>query len=114
MAMKSKWSVAALALLAAATAGAGAAAQGTSFPAAVEQVLRHQQDGPVSKLSDDKKTELIACVNQVLADLPEGKKRYVVEASGYDELEDRFGEVVMENHAQWKQKIAQSCSQYAT
>jgi hypothetical protein len=83
---------------------------GPSFPRAVEQVLLNQQTGPVSKLPTAKKRELIACVNQVLAGLPSGKKRFVTEAAGYDELEDRFGKVVMENRAEWKQKIAASCA----
>lgn len=81
-----------------------------SFPRAVEQVLLHQDQGPVSKLPADKKRELIACVNQVLTALPNGKKRFVTEAASYDELEDRFGKVVMENRAEWKQKIAASCA----
>ena len=80
------------------------------FPTAVQQVLQAQQDGPVSRLADDKKAELISCVNGVLTELPNGKKRYVVEAASFDELEDRFGKVVMENRAEWKQKIARSCA----
>jgi hypothetical protein len=86
------------------------AAAAPSFPRAVEQVLLHQDKGPVSKLPADKKRELIACVNQVLTALPTGKKRFVIEAANYDELEDRFGKVVMENRAEWKQKIAASCA----
>jgi hypothetical protein len=101
----------ALAILAAVAIGAVSPATAkVSFPAAVGQILRHQQSGPVSRLSTAKKNELIACVNQVLTDLPNGKKRYVVEAASFDELEQRFGKVVMENHAEWKQKIAQGCA----
>ena len=89
------------------------AVAGPSFPRAVEQVLLHQDKGPVSKLPTDKKRELIACVNEVLTGLPTGKKRFVTEAGSYDELEDRFGKVVMENRAEWKQKIAASCASIA-
>jgi hypothetical protein len=46
----------------------------------------------------------------VLADLPNGKKRFVIEGANYDEQQDRFGEVVMANRAEWKQKIARSCA----
>lgn len=92
----------------AASMAAPALAQPT-FPAAVEQILLRQQQGPVSKLPSEKKRELIACVNQILSGMPNGKKRYVVEAASYDELEDRFGKVVMENRAEWKQRIAQGC-----
>jgi hypothetical protein len=80
------------------------------FPSAVAQVLQSQQKGPVSKLDAGRKQQLIACVNGVLAGLPNGKKRYIVEAASFDELEDRFGDVVMENRAEWKQKIAKGCS----
>lgn len=85
-------------------------AAAADFQSVVAQVLQGQQTGPVSKLPADRKLELIACVNQVLTDLPNGKKRFVVEAASFDEMQDRFGDVVMENRAEWKQKIARSCS----
>ncbi len=101
----------ALGILAAVAIGAvSPAAAGVSFPAAVGQILRHQQSGPVSRLPADKKNALIVCVNEVLADLPNGKKRYVVAATSFDEIEARFGKVVTENHAEWKQKIAKGCA----
>lgn len=86
------------------------AAAGPTFPRAVEQVLMKQNSGPVSKLPADRKRELISCVNQVLAALPKGKQRFVTEAASYAEMEDRFGQVVMENRAEWKQRIAQGCA----
>jgi hypothetical protein len=105
---------AAFGVLALAVAGTAApASAGPSFPAAVEQILLNQDSGPVSRLSDAKKRELIACVNEVLAELPNGRKRFVTEATSYDELEDRFGTVVMENHAEWKQRIARGCAHIA-
>ena len=101
----------ALGILAAVVGGAPSpAAAGPSFPTAVQQVLMNQDKGPVSKLPADRKQELIACVNQVLAGLPKGKKRFVTEAASYDEMEDRFGQVVMENRAEWKQRIAKGCA----
>ena len=86
------------------------AAAGPAFPTAVQQILMRQDHGPVSKLPAEKKRELISCVNQVLAKLPNGKKRFVTEAASYDEMENRFGKVVMENRAEWKQKIAAGCA----
>jgi hypothetical protein len=86
------------------------ATAGPTFPKAVEQVLMKQQEGPVSKLPADRKRQLITCVNQVLAELPNGKKRFVTEAVSYDEMEARFGKVVMENRAEWKQRIAKGCA----
>ncbi len=101
----------ALCVVAAVAIGAASpATAGVTFPTAVSQILRHQETGPVSRLPAAKKDALIVCVNQVLADLPNGKKRYVIEATSFDELENRFGKVVMENHAEWKQKIAKGCA----
>jgi hypothetical protein len=100
-----------LGVLAAIAAGAfSPAVAGPNFPTAVEQVLMHQDEGPVSRLPAERKRELIACVNEVLSGLPNGKKRFVTEAASYDELEDRFGKVVMENRAEWKQRIAKGCA----
>jgi hypothetical protein len=83
---------------------------GASFPAVVEKVLMNQTNGPVSKLTPDKKRELISCVNQVLADLPNGRKKFIVQAVSYEDMEHRFGTVVMENRAEWKQRIARGCA----
>ena len=83
------------------------------FGSVVEKVLMAQQDGRVGKLSAEKKRELVSCVTGVLEKLPAGKKRYVANASSFDQMQDRFGEVVMENRAEWKQKIAKSCAKIA-
>jgi hypothetical protein len=104
------FNVTALVALGAAALFAAPAVAGPDFPNAVAQVLQAQQEGPVSRLPAEKKQELIACVNGVLTELPNGKKRFVVEAASFDELEDRFGVVVMENRAEWKQRIAKTCS----
>ena len=93
-----------------ASAAVSPAAAGPSFPSAVQQILMNQRQGRVSKLPEEKKRELITCVNQVLVGLPNGKKRYITEAASYDEMENRFGKVMMENRAEWKQRIAQSCA----
>ena len=92
---------------------ATAPANAATFGAVVEKVLLSQQSGPVAKLNADRKRQLVACVNNVLAALPAGKKRYVTEAATLDAMQDRFGEVVMENRAEWKQKIAKSCASIA-
>jgi hypothetical protein len=105
--------IAATAVVLAIFAAPANAVAGGSFGAAVEQVLLSQKDGRVGKLSADKKRELVSCVNTVLAKLPAGKKRYVTEAASLDEMQDRFGEVVLENRAEWKQKIARSCAKIA-
>ncbi len=90
-----------------------APANAADFGAVVEKVLMSQQSGPVAKLNAERKRQLVACVNKVLAGLPGGRKRYVTQASSLDEMQDRFGEVVMENRAEWKQKIAKKCASIA-
>ncbi|HEX9904638.1 MAG TPA: hypothetical protein VGA77_06710 [Propylenella sp.] len=103
----------ALAVLGPLVMPAAALAGAPSFPSAVEQILMSRQDGPVAKLTPDRKRALVVCVNDVLAGLPNGKKRFVIEAADFGELEDRFGKVVMENRAEWKQKIAKGCAHLA-
>lgn len=83
---------------------------GSSFPAAVERILLNQKQGRVSTLNMETKRALVACVNDVLAGMPNGMKRYVLAAASFDDMEDRFGKVVMQNRAEWKQKIARGCS----
>jgi hypothetical protein len=101
----------ALAVLAAVTLGWTAPAEaGGSFASAVERILMNQKEGRVSTLPLEKKRALIVCVNQVLSEMPNGMKRFVLQAANYNEMEARFGKVVMENRAEWKQKIAQGCA----
>ena len=89
---------------------ASSAMAGSNFTQIVEQVITSQQDGRVSKLDEGTKRELASCVNTVLAGLPAGKKRFITEGATFDEMQDRFGKVVMENRAEWKQKIAGACA----
>jgi hypothetical protein len=91
----------------------GPAYAASSFPSVVEKVLMNQQSGPVARLPAARKQQLVSCVNGVLAGLPAGKKRFVAEAASFDEMQDRFGKVVMENQAEWKQKIARKCASIA-
>ncbi len=93
---------------------ASSAAQAVSFSGAVEQVLLAQRGGPVGRLNEENKRELIACVVNALNGLPAPRKRYVTDSAGFDQMQDRFGEVVMENRAEWKQKIAKRCAGIAT
>lgn len=83
---------------------------GGSFPAAVERILLNQTEGRVSTLPMPKKRALISCVNNVLTAMPNGMKRFVLAANSFDEMENRFGKVVMQNRAEWKQKIARGCA----
>ena len=102
--------VGAVAILIAVAGWTAPAAASGSFAAAVETILLSQTEGRVATLSAEKKHELIACVNQVLTAMPNGMKRFVLAAANFDEMEHRFGEVVMQNRAEWKQKIARGCA----
>lgn len=83
------------------------------FPAVVAEILHGQKTGRISEMGQEQKRAMIDCVNTVLAKLPNGKKRYVMQGANFEDREHRFGEVVQENHAEWKQKIARGCSSIA-
>jgi hypothetical protein len=83
------------------------------FPTVVANILNNQTDNRISRMGSAQKQEMIACVNAVLTKLPNGRKRYVVEGATFDEQQDRFGEVVQANRAEWEQKIARACASIA-
>lgn len=83
------------------------------FPTVVEEILRSQTEGLISELEEEAKSALIACVKKVLEGLPNGQKRYVVQGETFEERERRFGKVVQDNHAEWKQNIARGCASVA-
>ena len=88
-------------------------AAAASFPAVVRAVLDAQTDGRLAKMGPDQRARMTDCVIATLAGLPGGKKRYIVEGASLDEQQDRFGEVVQEDRAKWKQKVATACSKIA-
>lgn len=91
------------------TSAIGGAAHAADFPSVVATILNSQTDSRVARLDPPTKQLLIDCINRVLDGLPAGKKRYILAGSNFDEQEDRFGEVVKENRAEWQQKIARAC-----
>ena len=86
------------------SSGAAAAA---SFNSVVETVLSKQPQ--ITDLSADRRREMIACVQKVLEQVPPPKRDYVAQAKNYDEMENRFGEVVMADRARFKQRITREC-----
>jgi hypothetical protein len=102
-----------LAATAALAIGAATRASAASFPQVVRGVLDAQTDGRLAKMGRDQRSRMTDCVIATLAGLPGGKKRYIVEGASLDEQQDRFGEVVQEDRAKWKQKIATACSKIA-
>jgi hypothetical protein len=84
-----------------------------SFPAVVRAVLDGQTTGRLAQMDRDQRAQMTDCVIAALAGLPAGKKRYVAEGASLDEQTDRFGEVVQEDRAKWKQKIASACASIA-
>src|SRR5262245_8176570 len=87
-----------------------APASAADFPTVVASILQAQTDSRLARLDPARKQQMITCVNKVLVNLPNGKKRFVVEGATLDEQQDRFGKVVKENRAEWEQKIANGCS----
>jgi hypothetical protein len=83
------------------------------FSSVVTQILMRQTQGPLSEMSDSKRLRMVHCINNVLDDLPKGKKRYVLDGSNLREQERRFGRIVFENRAEWIQKIAGGCARVA-
>jgi hypothetical protein len=99
--------------LAAVAAGLATPASATSFPSVVRAVLDSQTDGRLASMDVAQRAEMTDCVIATLAGLPGGKKRYIVEGASLEEQEDRFGEVVQEDRAKWKQKISSACASIA-
>jgi hypothetical protein len=77
------------------------------FTSAVEQVLMLQKE--ITDLPPVKQREMISCVNGVLASVPDPTKAEVAQAANIDEMEDRFGDMVMADQAKLKQEITAQC-----
>jgi uncharacterized protein (DUF1800 family) len=86
---------------------AGSAGAAADFNSAVERVLLQQKE--IKELDSARQKEMIACVKQVLTKVPEPKQQYVAEGANYDEMENRFGEVVLADRAKFKQQITKAC-----
>jgi hypothetical protein len=84
------------------------------FSTVVRAILDHQTDGPLAEMGADKRAKMTDCVIETLAALPSGLKKKIVEGKDLEEQEHRFGQVVDENHAKWRQTIAQKCGHIAT
>jgi hypothetical protein len=105
--------LAALFALGALLPGGAPAAAAVDFPTVVRQILDGQTDGRIANMGASQKSAMIACVIGALDPLPAGRKRYVVEGADFGQQQHRFGEVVNENHAKWKQAIANACAKIA-
>ena len=77
------------------------------FSTAVEQVLMRQKE--IIDLDSARQREMITCVNGVSAGVPEPTKANVAQGANIEEMEDRFGEMVMADQAALKQQIAAEC-----
>jgi hypothetical protein len=93
--------------------GVAPPALAAGFPTVVRAVLDGQTTGRLAQMDSDQRAQMSDCVIATLAGLPAGKKRYIVEGASFDEQEHRFGEVVQEDRAKWKQKIASACGKIA-
>jgi hypothetical protein len=93
--------------------GAAPAASAAGFTTVVRAVLDGQTTGRLASMDSDQRAQMTDCVIATLVGLPAGRKRYITEGASFEEQEHRFGEVVQENRAQWKQKIASACGKIA-
>jgi hypothetical protein len=89
-------------------------AAAADFPTVVRAILDHQSDGPLTEMDADKRARMTDCVVETLAALPSGLQKKIVEGKDLEEQEHLFGQVVDENHAKWRQTIAQKCGHIAT
>ncbi len=83
------------------------------FAAIVAEILSAQTEGRISEMGPQQKIAMIACVNGVLVNMPNGKKRYIMQGVDLDEREDRFGKVLYENRGEWVQNVARACARVA-
>ena len=88
-------------------------AAAADFSANVREILDHQTDGPLAEMDGAKRTAMTACVVQTLQRLPKGKQKYITDGTNLEEREHRFGKIVDDNHAEWRQKIAAACAEIA-
>lgn len=77
------------------------------FNSVVETVLSKQPQ--ITDLPRDRQRAMIACVKKVLKDVPPAKQRHVARSANYSQMEDRFGELVLEDRAKFKQRITTEC-----
>lgn len=83
------------------------ASYAADFNSAVETVLMQQKE--IKELDSSRQGEMVACAQKVLAEVPPQKQSYVAEAADFDEMESRFGEVVLADQAAFKQAITAEC-----
>lgn len=93
---------------------APASASAASFQSAVETILNNSSEERVVNLSKAKKKELASCIVGVLANVSEAAKVRVTEGKDFDEMQDRFGEIVKADRSKLEQQITLKCGQIAT
>ena len=93
-----------------ATAPVRAATLDDELRVSVHTLIMGMKEGPVAQLGEPEREELAACIHEVMSDMPEEKKQYIVDASDDAELRARFDEVGLENKAALKQQISRECA----
>jgi hypothetical protein len=88
-------------------------AAAADFPSTVRAILDSRTDGPLAEMPPERRAMMTDCVINTLAGLPKGRKNYILEGATFDEQVDRFGRVVDENRAEWRQNIAGACAHIA-
>jgi hypothetical protein len=87
--------------------GSASAGHAASFNSVVETVLMQQKR--IKELDADRQGQMIACVKKTLAVVPAERQSYVAAATDFDEMEERFGEVVLANQAEFEKLITREC-----
>jgi hypothetical protein len=100
-------------VLASLAIGSAPPAFAAGFPTVVRAVLDGQTTGRLAQMDRDQRAQMTDCVIATLAGLPNGRKQYVVAGADFADQQHRFGEVVQEDRAKWKQKIASACGKIA-
>ena len=89
---------------------ASVASENSRFTAAVARVLSGLKNDFFDEWTAAEKREFIACAQGIMASVPQGRKRYVLQARNQSEQRQRFDEIAQDNNAAVKQKIARDCS----
>ena len=89
--------------------GSTSASFADAFATVVQKVL--MQDEQVKGLEPARQKEMIACATKALANVPPPTKRKVAQAANLDEMQDRFGQMVMADRAKYQKEITAACGE---
>ena len=89
--------------------GALAASLDGQFNTAISRMLMGLKEGPVSVMSKQEKTDLVACVQKVFGGISDEKKKFILDAGDPAGIRERLDKVRLENQAKLKQQVRDDC-----